>query len=385
MVSGTGCPTMSHEDRVAMIEGVLTGAFFSPLHVTDLFGFLCGQEGLLGLEEDEVFDLFIRGAIAAETIFPEVVEGRDPLAWLMSLENVAPVGAHALASLRHDRPFLFHRLLYFLPMVRDGRLNPKEFEYVEDFLKKAMADQLDLRLAAETEIEGVRASGMILSGLNEDDVPSEVGETVDRLLVATNPDLARTDTDLVLWLSRKGGLRDIRPDLAGPVMVEAWSRWVGAVVGCRPDMNLLVHLMPSLGINAAELALHVPPEREAQHTITACCPYCGNQAALELGPTVTPKSECEHLVFVGTSDELHLLQALKHCDLGGDFLELLTNYYHSPSDLDLFSQVVNDLFEMVSHQGRLRLAPVACDTSPKGFYYLRAYFTGPPELETTCH
>lgn len=113
----------------------------------------------MGLEREEVFDLFVRGAIAAETIDPEGAEGRDPLAWLLGIEEPSAVGAHALASLRHDRPFLFHRLLYFLPAVREGRLDPDEFELVEDFLKQAMRDNLELRLAAETEIEGCGPAG----------------------------------------------------------------------------------------------------------------------------------------------------------------------------------------------------------------------------------
>lgn len=371
-------------DQAALLEGVLTGAFFSPLHLTDLFGFFWGQEGLLGLEREEVFDLFVRGAIAAETLDPQGAEGRDPLAWLLAMDDPSAVGAHALASLRHDRPFLFHRLLYFLPAVREGRLNPDDFELVEDFLKKAMRDNLELRLAAETEIQGVRSSGFIIAGTGDADSSPEVAEAAERILAQVDPDHATTDTDLVLWMTRENGLGDLRPELVGPVMVEAWSRWVGAVAGTRPDLNLLRRLMPELNLSASELAEYVPPE-SAGHVITALCPYCGTQAALELGTTVKPQNECPHLVFVGTSDEMHLMQALRRADLGGDFVELMTSYYHSPADLDLFSQIANDLFEMVTQQGRVRTAPIECATAAKGFYFLRAYFAEAGDPEATRH
>lgn len=382
----TELPTPPHSmDRMALIEGVLTGAFFSPLHVTDLFGFLWGQEGLLGLEKAEVFDLFVRGAIAAETIEPESTEGRDPLAWLLSMEHHAPVGAHTLANLRHDRPFLFHRLLYSLPAVREGRLDPKSFELMEDFLKEAMSDQLELRLAAETEIEGVRAGGLILAGVNEEDLPSEVGEIADRLLTEVDPSRAQTDIDLVLWMSREGGIDDIDRELAPLVMIETWSRWVSTIVGNRSDTGLLTHLMPDLAMSASELALHAPPAETEGHIISSACPYCGSKVSLKLGKEVKALADCPHLIFVGTGDEVHLMQALQHCDLGRDFLELLSSYYQSPSDLDLFSQIVNDLFEMVRSQDRLRVAPITCETAAKGFYYLKAYFANQDDPETTRH
>ncbi len=371
-------------DQVALLEGVLTGAFFSPLHLTDLFGFFWGQEGLLGLEREEVFDLFVRGAIAAETIDPEGAEGRDPLAWLLGIEEPSAVGAHALASLRHDRPFLFHRLLYFLPAVREGRLDPDEFELVEDFLKQAMRDNLELRLAAETEIAGVRASGFIISGMEQDDPPPEVIQAAEHILATVDPAHGGTDVDLVLWMSRENGLGDLPSELAGPVMVEVWSRWVGAVVGSRPDLDLLRRLMPELDLTADQLAQYVPPEM-AGHVIGAQCPYCGTRVALELGETVAARNECPHLVFVGTSDELHLMQALRRADLGSDFVELMTSYYHSPPDLDLFSQIANDLFEMLSQQGRVRTAPIECPTAGQGFYFLKAYFAEAGDPQATRH
>ena len=45
---------------------------------------------------------------------------------------------------------------------------------------------------------------------------------------------------------------------------------------------------------------------------------------------------------------------------------------------------MDDLYEMLSAQGRLGAAPV---TSPetKGLYYLKAFFAGPPPQEESLH
>ena len=68
----------SLEARLALVDGILEGAFFSPLHLHDWLAFCCGQPALLGLEQDEMQDLFLRAAIACQTIYPELVEGRSP-------------------------------------------------------------------------------------------------------------------------------------------------------------------------------------------------------------------------------------------------------------------------------------------------------------------
>ena len=79
---------MSQEEKLprqlALVRGILDGAFFSPLRSLDWPAFCFDQPGLLGLEEEEAFDLYVRGALAAETIYPEDCEGREPLAWIWS-------------------------------------------------------------------------------------------------------------------------------------------------------------------------------------------------------------------------------------------------------------------------------------------------------------
>ena len=47
--------------------------------------------------------------------------------------------AHALASMRVDRPFLFHRVLYSLGPVREGAIDPEDYELAEDYLAAALA------------------------------------------------------------------------------------------------------------------------------------------------------------------------------------------------------------------------------------------------------
>ena len=126
------------EQRLTVIQGILDEAFFTPLLKNDWLAFLFDQPGLLGLEDAEAFDLFVRAAIAAETIYPETARGRTPLAWLCSIEDQRPVLAQVLASLRYDRPFFFHRALLNMPSVTQAKLNPADFELAEDFLQKAL-------------------------------------------------------------------------------------------------------------------------------------------------------------------------------------------------------------------------------------------------------
>ena len=364
---------------LALVQGILHNAFFSPLFCYDLFGFRYGQPGLLGLEEDEAFDLFVRGAIIAETVQPELAEGRLPLAWLLSVDDPAPVLAHVLSNLANDRPLMFHRVLYSLPPVCEGRINPEEFELMEDFLQKALGEPLELATAGSAEAEGVRRRALMAAKLDPDNLPPEVEQIAADLLARPEAHAARTDEELVSWLTESGVLDEVDHGLAPGVLVESWSRWVSAVMGTRIDLELLTALMPQLGIGAAELAAYAPPGPGSGHLITAQCPYCQAQVRLRLTENIERQDKCPHLVFVGTGDEMHLMQVLRAFELGSDFIELMTSYYHSPGDLDLFAGIVNDLYEMISQQGRLSTRPIHCETSPHGFYYLKAYFSGPPE------
>ena len=375
----------SLEARLALVDGILEAAFFSPLHLHDWLGFCLGQPALLGLEEDELRDLFVRAALAAETIYPELAEGRVPLAWLWALDDPRPVLAQVLVSLRHDRPFLFHQVLFSLPAVAQGQLSPDNFELAEDFLTQALGEGLDMQDAAAQELATLRRRGLQAAGQDPDQPDPRLPGLADQVLAQALEQGLTSDHELRLWLSLGNGLAGVDQALAPAVLVEAWARWVGAVSGAEADLEFLERWLPFLGLSSAELALYVPVEPKGGQVIAAQCPYCQALASLRLGQRVEQLSSCPHLVYVGTSDEVHLQEVLSHFDLGADFKALLASYYQSPADLELYATLINDLYEMLSHQGRLKAAPVQCQQAPRAFYNLRAYFAGPPSPEPTHH
>ncbi len=371
--------------RLALIDGILEGAFFSPLHAHDWLAFRFGQPSLLGLEEEEIRDLFLRSALAAETIYPELVEGRSPLAWLWALDDPRPVLAQVLVSLRLDRPLLFHRTLFSLPAVAQGQVDPEDYELAEDFLTQALGEGMDLGQAAAEEMETLGRRAMLAAGQDPQAPDPRLEGLAQQVLGQALAQGLASDPELRLWLSQGPGLEGVAEELAPAVMVEVWSRWVGAVSGARPDLEILERLLPFLSVSTEDLALYAPVDAHAGHVLAAACPFCSARASLRLGARVERLSGCPHLVYVGTSDEVHLLEVLGHFDLGADCKALLASYYQSPSDLELYSTIVNDLYEMLRHQGRLEARPVESETAPRAFYNLRAYFAAPPSQGPTRH
>ncbi len=370
--------------ELALARGILEGAFFSPLRALDWPAFCFDQPGLLGLEQEEVLDLAVRAALAAETIHPARCEGREPLAWLWDLPEPEPVLAHALASLRMDRPFLFHRVLYSLGPVREGEVVPDDYELAEDYLAAALAGGAQLGAGAEQELATLTRRALAAAGQDPDNLdPALTGLAA---LVLDKPQVAEihSDAELLTWLSLGEGLEGVPDGLAPAVMALAWSGWCAAVMGAPPDLNLLLRLQPGLGLSAAELAQHTPQEPGAGQVIHALCPFCQQDNALKLGSEIGELSRCPHLIYVGTSDEAHLLKVLESFALGPDFLTLLESYYQSPADFELFATIVDDLYEMLTAQGRLDAAPVTCQGT-LGFYYLKAFFAGPPPDDQSLH
>lgn len=367
------------ERRLALIAGILDGAFFTPLHVCDWPAYCLGTASLLRLTQGEMVDVFVRAAIAAETVDPTSAEGREPLAWLWDTADPAPVYAHALVSLRSDRPFLFHRALWSLPAVRAGRVRPESFELMEDFFAEALrAEPEDLDQAASQEIETLAARGLAAAGW-EGPADERVATEAARVLGLPEAREALTDADLRLWLATGGGLDDVDPKLAPAVLVEAWRRWCGAVTGAEPDLALLRRYLPELDVGPEDLVLMAPVDPAAGHVITAECPYCGQRAEVRLGEKVEATSRCDHLLYVGTDDPAHLWEVDSRFDVGDATMALMDSYYQSPPDLDLFATVAGDMFEMLAGMGRLQVAPVSCDTAPRAFYQLIAFFGGEPQ------
>ncbi len=366
------------DNRLAQIQGILDTAFFAPLFKNDWLAYRFGQATFLRLEEPEVFDLFVRAALASEVIHPTEAEGRDPLAWLWDMADSAAVLAQLLASLRFDRPLLFHRTLMSLPAVTRGQVKPEEYELVEDFLAKALAQSdYDLAEAASGELETIYARALRAAGQDPDQPDPRLPELAGAVLAKPQAAELESDAELRLWMALGDGLDGMAPDLAPAVMVQAWYQWAGAVIGSAPNLELLGRMHPRLVLGAIDLAGYAPPLKEHLHTIKASCPFCGADSEVQVGPEIKPLQACPHLIYVGTCDEVHLMEAISNFEVGEDFRELLATYYQSPSDLDLFSTIVNDLFEMLVNQGRLAAVPVTSASAPQAFYNLLAFFQKP--------
>ncbi len=286
------------EELLAVAAGILEEAFFSPLTRGDLLGFRFGVSGLLGLEDEETFDLFVRSAFAAEAIFPEAAAGRTPLAWVMGLSEPAPVLAQVLASLRADRPFLFHRAIASLSAVEAGHLDPDDFELLEDFLQKALEEESDLVAAAGDEHQLLASRALWTLGRHQDPPDPRVSELARAAL--DHPDLrrAQSDAELLARLRLGAGLAEAPDELAPAVLVEAWRRFTGAILGTVPDLALLANLLPELAISAEELALHAPADRRLAPEARALCPYCGQPARMSLGESVRKLAGCEHFIYM---------------------------------------------------------------------------------------
>ncbi len=372
-------------ERLALVQGILQQAFFTPLHKNDWLAFCLERPELLGLEQEVVFDLFIRAAMGAETIYPELAEGRQPLARLWALPESGPVCAHVLASLRADRPALFHRVLTSLPAVREGSLEPRDYELVEDFLAAALSGDAGMKDAAQTELDTISRRALQAAGQDPDSPGPELEAAAARVWERADFSQLNSDVELIVWLALGEGLKGIDPKLAPGVLVQAWRRYVGAVSGAELDLTLLEKLNPKLGLSVPELGLHAPAPAQSGNVLEAICPFCGMRSAMRLGKTVERQSGCEHLSHMGTSDEAHLLTAMNPFDIGSDTRELLESYYHSQADMELFSTIVNDLYEMLINQDRMASEEVSCQSAPGAYYFLRAYFANPRPDEPTQH
>ncbi|MCB2225742.1 MAG: hypothetical protein KQH53_03610 [Desulfarculaceae bacterium] len=369
---------------LALVRGILETAFFSPLRALDWPAFCFDQAGLLGMEDEEVFDLTVRASLAAETMHPSESQGRDPLAWLWALPEPGPVLAHALASMRADRPFLFHRVLYSLGPVREGAIDPGDYELVEDYMAAALAGGPQMRAAAGQELNTLTRRALQAAGQDPESPDPALAELAAQVLARPQATGAHSDAELLTWLTLGDALEGVPGELAPAVAALAWSRWCAAIMGEPVDLELLGRLHPEVTFSPSELALYVPQEPGGGQIIHSQCPFCSEDNQLRLGKEVSEINRCPHLIYVGTSDEAHLLTVLENYELGSDFLALLDSYYQSPSDFELFATIVDDLYEMLSAQGRLGSAPV---TSPdtKGLYYLKAFFAGPPPQEEHLH
>jgi len=268
--------------------------------------------------------------------------------------------------------------------VREGDIDPEEYELAEDYLAVALAGGAQLKASSGQELATLTRRALTAAGQNPDKLdPALTGLAA---LVLDKPQAAQThsDAELLTWLTLGEGLEGVPEQLAPAVTALVWSGWCAAVMGSPPDLKLLGRLQPELGLSVSDLALHTPQEPGAGQVIHARCPFCSEDNALKLGEEIGELSRCLHLIYVGTSDEAHLLRVLENFALGQDFITLLESYYQSPADFELFATIVDDLYEMLSAQGRLGAAPVTVEGT-QGFYYLKAFFAGPPPAEESLH
>jgi hypothetical protein len=355
------------EQQLHRVNAVLDEAFFAPLYCHDWLGFYFNQPFLLGLAPDELKDLFIRCALADGLLHPD--RRLPPLAGLLETEDPAPLLAQALASLKDERPFLFHRVLCQLPALQEGGLDPADFPDLESLLEESLAPGLRLGPDCKREIKNLRARAA--SALEPADT-GKIKQAAARLL--KSPALAdiQNDSQLRLWLSRGSGSQEVEPALLPQVLLEVWAAWAGAITGAKPDREIILACCPDLRL---DLTNCLPPKPGRPLELTAACPYCQESNLVKISEKkINTHRRCPHLVFIGSSDPLHLLRALllAGAEIGEDALALLDSYYNSPSDHGMFATFICDLYQRLLNQERIKENELSKTSSGQPWASLRA-------------
>lgn len=355
------------------VNYILEKAFFAPLQINDWLAFHFNQPFLLGLSQDELVDLFARIAVADERLHPEGDE-LSPLQRVMHSKAPIKVLAHALASLKDDRPFLFHRTLASIPAIVQGDLDPDDYESIEELLDEALDNGLELAAGAQTEIDGLRREAMQLLEGNG----AEVDFHVKRLLESEDLREIKNDSQLRLWLTMGRGSEGIEQELLPLVLLEIWASWSSALTGAQKNAGFIVHSMPELDLSSQDLASFLPPRMDDSSIMSATCPYCQGGNVINLDKDkIEAGHRCPHLIFIGTNDPMHLLRVLilTPANIGEDTLQLLDSYYQSVPDLSLFANIVRDFYQMLVNQDRIKESPVI--SQEVAYSHLRAYFSQP--------
>jgi len=367
------------KNHLKLIDEILEQAFFCPLHINDWLGYNFNQPALMNLNDDEFFDLFIRITITIKTIYPKLIEKHLPITWPNLISDSKIILAQVLANLHHDRPSLFHRILFSLPSLGQQKLDPENFELIEDFLHKALEEKTNLIKEAASELMVVRYRALQASGQNITKLNKNLTKIARQVLTHKEATLCRSEANLRLWMRLGNGLIEIDQKIAPAVMIETWALFCGAITGAYPEPNILNLWLPQLNFNAQKVALLSPSNHQKKHIIKVDCPYCSTKVKLRLIPKIKQLTNCKHLIYVGTNDEGHLLKVLEYFDLGKDFKMLLNSYYQTLANLDLYSTIIKDLYNMLKFQGRLKNKEVKCTTAPLTFYNLQAYFSKIPK------
>ena len=371
------------EQSLQQINQVLEKAFFAPLQVNDWLGFHFNQPFLLGLNQDELVDLFARSALAAQRLQPQA--DTPPLTCLLHNPTPHRVLAHALVSLKDDRPFLFHRTLASLANMIQDDLDLDDFDSMEDMLELVLQNKLELSASAEQEIKALRKQALALI----DTVPAaKVKKYVKQILESDLLAEVKNENQLRLWLSVGSG-RELAPaELLPQIMIEVWTAWARAITGVEKNATLLLRALPDLDISEEKLELYLAPNQEDAPTLSATCPYCQGGNVIKVIPgEIEAIHRCPHLVFIGTSDPMHLLRVLllAQVNIGEDTLQLLDSYYQSAGDLLLFANIVTDFYQMLTNQGRIMESSVSGQPHNLALEYMRAYFSQPASNQKEEH
>ncbi len=364
------------EQNLQQINRVLEKAFFAPLQVNDWLGFNFNQPFLLGAGQDELMDLFARCALACQRLQPE--QEHPPLLRLLRTQNQAQVLAHALVSLKDDRPFLFHRSLASLAHLVQENLDPDDYASMEEMLEEVLQNQLELAAGAEQEIKSLHKQAMALI----DPTPvSSVKKYLKQILESPQLVDIQNENQLRLWLSAGSGRDQVPQELLPQLLIEAWAAWCGAITGARPNPELLLRCQPGLNLSADQLECYLPPQPEEDHTLFATCPFCQGGNVIKVNDDkIEAIHRCPHLVFIGTNDPMHLLRVLllTPASIGEDTLQLLDSYYQSLDDLPLFANIITDFYQMLVNQNRVKESIVTTQPDDQAFAHLHAYFYQEP-------
>jgi hypothetical protein len=366
-----------HSDAlISYINQLLSKAFFAPLQRNDWLAFHFNQPFLLGLGDEEFKSLVMRCILAALRLAP----GKNPaendpalhdqtlVGLLHSAASPAQILAHALASLKDERPFLFHSVLAKIPALNE--LDSDKFANLEELLEKALSKRAELSRDAAREISYLRGQAYtLLENPPLVQIDKQVKKIFGKLPAIQN------EAQLRLWLSVGDGSSGIPHKLLPAVVLEIWTAWCQAITDPQNHHELLLKFQPELHFAPKRLLRALASETAA---MTASCPYCQIKNAIMVSrEQITSTTLCPHLVFIGSNDAMHLLRVLllAGADIGADTLQLLDSYYKCSDDLSIFANIVSDLYQMLVGRGRIGealLLPAASEHNP--LEHLYAYF-----------
>lgn len=367
------------DKNLRQINQVLEKAFFNPLHSSDWLGFHFDQPFLVGLSQNELVDVYARSALVQARLHPG--QKGTPLRNLLHTEEPEKVLAHALVSLKDDRPFLFYRTMTGL---LQEEWNPDDFDSMEEMLEEMLEAQVSMSHGAAQEIKDLRKEALAL--LDHTEPAAKIKKYLKQILESSDLTEIKNESQLRLWLSVGRGREMVPPELLPQLLIEAWASWVSMVTGVQKNEELLLLSLPELDISLEQLDGYLSPQSEENPTLSSTCPFCQGGNVIQVSQEkIEAHHRCPHLVFIGTNDPMHLLRVLilTPASIGEDTLQLLDSYYQTPGDLPLFANIVSDFYQMLVAQNRIKENAVTSTSRPdkRVYHHLTAYFSTSSQKE----